>query len=143
MAEEGLRRSTRVRKQVKSYAAEQAEEEERGLSVQAPKRKRKQPVYHDDDDDEQGNDDDYANDVDGFVPVPTRKVKKKSKSLNEDDEARADGWTKKGVHLFVTDPKSISTDNSWHADAAERRIAASKRNVTKLARGEEEKRLRP
>ena len=94
MSEEGLRRSTRVRKQVKSYATEQAEEAEQTFSAPPQKRKKKQPIL---DNDECDHDAEYNGDAEASTSGPAKKAKrKKPKSSDQDGEARADGLTKKG-----------------------------------------------
>ena len=135
METDGVRRSTRVRKPVKTYAVEQAEENDLifANAPLEPKRKRKAPL-----------DDEHS---DSETSKPTKKAAKnmKSKTTQIDDDDAADGATtssKPTRAASLSKPKRASTNSSWHASAAERRIAVSKRNVRQLSPGEEETRLR-
>ena len=126
MAEEGLRRSTRVRKPVKSYAVEQAEESELALSAPPPKLKRK----HSEDDEN----------ADSETPKPAKTKMSKASKQTESDSA--DGNGVKAPKALSSKAKRTSTNSSWHADAAERRIAARNRNVKQLMPGDQETRLK-
>ena len=117
-----MRRSTRVRKAVKTYAEEQAVHAEEPASAPPPKRKRKKP---DNDEDEES------------VPEPTKKASKKKVKDNNDDAA-AVSETKKAYKA----PKPRVDAPSWHAEVSAKRIAANNRNVRRLAPGQAEKRLR-
>ena len=125
MATEGLRRSTRVRKQVKSYADEQAEYNAVVFDAAPPKRKRKAPV----------------DDHDSIeIAKPAKKPTKKSK---EEGDAKGEGASSiKAAKASSSKPKRTVTNKSWHESAAERRIAVNNRNVRKLAPGQQETRLR-
>ena len=136
MAVEGLRRSTRARKPVKSYAIEQAEEEVPSLA-QPPKRKRKKV-------DDEYEDEDHDDDLATTQPAKkaAKKTSKKPKVLSPEEEKaiKMSGkvWTPK-------EGSSKPSDKSWHANAAERRITANKRNIIKFSKlqpGQEEVRLR-
>ena len=130
MATEGLRRSTRIRKPVKSYAAEQAEEDEAPLKAAPTKRKRKAATDGDDDEDS----------VD--TAKPAKKAPKKAKSTKQNETDDAEERPKKAAKASSSKAKRTATNRSWHADAAERRIAVNNRNVTKLRPGQQEARLR-
>lgn len=134
--EEGLRRSTRARKQVKSYAAEQAENED-AEKKPVTKRKRKQTVEQID---AEERDEDYTSDDVVQESAPKKKSKKK-KSVEKDPDTREDGSIKKGPSLFFEGGNNASEGASWHASAAERQIAASRRNLKKLKPGQKETRL--
>lgn len=143
MAVESLRRSTRARKPVQSYAAEQAENEDDAVKTKtASKGKKKRTIKEVDVYD---GDDAYTNTIEVAASSPAKKPKKKTKKSAEydDDDVREDGSIKKGLSLFFAGHDVAPEGSSWHADAAERRIASSKRQISKLAQGQEETRLRP
>lgn len=136
MATQDVRRSTRVRKPVKSYAAEQAQqaEEAEELALSAPPSKRKKKG---------------ANKVDtdvGYSPAdasPEAKVAKTTKKPGrkakvskqiEDDPAPSQPSKKRKI--------AATTNTSWHASAAENRIIRTKQQIKTLAPGKEEKRMR-
>lgn len=143
MAVEGLRRSTRARKPVQSYAAEQAENEDENVKTkQAPKGKTKRSIKEVDVYD---GDETYTNTIEVAGSSPAKKPKKKTKKSaeHEDGDVHEDGSIKEGLSLFFADHDVAAQGSSWHADAAERRIASSKRQIKKLGAGQEETRLRP
>lgn len=132
MAEEGLRRSTRVRTAVQSYAVAQAEEADE-LVLRAPPLKRKKKNANIDDFDVQLTAPDVSSDAE-----VTKVVKKRTKKVTATKET-----------TFETVPsqpskkrKKTTTDTSWHAEAAENRIIRTKQQTKKLAPGKQEKRLR-
>ncbi len=154
MAVEGVRRSTRARKPVKSYAAEQAEVDE--LVVTAPPQKRKRTQVQDSEDDE-----DYSRAQEAeLIEQPKAKAAKKSKKSkkDDDDDEPITGWTKRGLSCFVVDPKTIvnkrkpkskdkdtnfeESTTAWHASAALRRAERVRSSVPKLGLGKKETRLR-
>lgn len=129
---EGPRRSTRSRKQVKTYAEEQAEQNDVATHTIPQKGKRKKPIDSDEE-------------TKVFKPEKsTKKASKKKKteeeSSDEQDENIGKTRVRKGVKRLVY--KVEAEPENWHADAAERRIAVAKRNVQKLYPGEEETRLK-
>ena len=101
------------------------------LKTQPNKRKRKSVV---------DNDDDFA---EMEATKPTKKAGKKSKLAEQDeDTTEKKTSTKKTPKASLSKPKRTTTDSSWHADAAERRIAANERKVQQVQPGQAEKRLR-
>lgn len=138
-AEEGLRRSTRAKEQVKSYAAQQAgSEDSAARSKPASKGKKKRAAKDANDNDVEV----YDADGDFVMTGKSKKKAKKSSEVKGGDETREDGSSKKGPSLFFEGAGPTPGDSHWHADGAERRIATSKRNVKKLAPGKQETRLR-
>ena len=150
METESLRRSTRVRKPVKHYAAEQAEEDEIVLSAPPPKRKKKATAEDDD-----------ANTFENSKPAKkaTKKTTTHDDVANRDEDSKPSknntNKTRVIKQVYATDegpvvaeasskpkPKRTATNSSWHADAAERRIAVRNRNVRQLAPGQTETRLK-
>jgi len=145
METEGLRRSGRIRKPVKTYAQEQAEDadaDELAFNAPPPKRqKRNTPI-------DLTDDLDHADPVTASVGAQKSKTitkrGKKAKVTEQDDDAdepapsQASKKRKKGT----AGVKATSADTSWHAAAAERRIAARQKRVRSLAPGQEEQRLR-
>lgn len=131
MATEGLRQSTRVRQPVKNYAEQalQNEEDELASNAPPPKRKRKKSV-----------DDVESNHGAAKAPKRAKKVAKAPEGSSPKASSAAGG--KKPAKATSSKPKRSTTNNSWHADAAERRIAVSKRNTEKLGPDEPETRLR-
>ena len=143
METDGLRRSGRIRKPVKTYAQEQAEgADELALIAPPPKRKKESAVTDITDD---ANDADFAGpsaEVD--VTKATKKRGKKSKTTKQDadeEETAASEPAKKRKRASTT-TKRAPADTSWHAVAAERKIAKAKSQIRKVLPGREEKRLR-
>ena len=128
---------------MKTYAEEQAKAIQQPLSTPAKKQKRKQPTKQVTEVDSSSEHDDYSESDDEPAPAPAKKAKRSSKNANAFDDIRGDGSMKKGLSLFFEESYAGSEGASWHASAAERRIAASGRKLSKLAEGETETRLRP
>lgn len=137
MAVAGLRRSTRARKPVKSYAEEQAEANH-DVADQPPSKKRKTASHPKQ---LEAKDSEYESEGEELT-VKSSGSKKSKASKKSAGDSPVTGWTKKGRSVFVVDPKTIPTDTSWHASAAERRIAVRQRDVRHLAPGEQETRLK-
>jgi hypothetical protein len=129
MATEGLRRSGRARKAVKTYAEEQAEDH---AATQTKRTKRK------------------ANSMN--VPdLDATKAAKKPKKVVKSATPPASPTTtqnKKTVRPKAKASKATASktrttsDRSWHEAAAEKRIAINNRAAKNLRPGEEEYRLR-
>lgn len=129
MATEGVRRSTRKRIQVKSYAEEQAEDSAVAIEAAPPKRKRKAPSNNDGDDE-----------IDTTGPIT--RASEKSKTSKEGNAALKEDSSRKSAKAASSKPKRTATNVSWHESAAVRRIAVNNRNIRQLVPGQQEKRLR-
>ena len=123
MATQEPRRSGRVRKQVKSYADEQAEDV---ATASSSKRKR----------------DTTQDEEEAPKKKPNKKTKQAQKSTDADEATTISEKVIKPAKASSSKPSRTATNSSWHGDAAERRIKANNRNVRKLAPGQEERRLR-
>ncbi|KAK5115004.1 hypothetical protein LTR85_010042 [Meristemomyces frigidus] len=132
MATEGLRRSTRVRKTVKSYAVEQAEETDE-LALKAPPPKRKKKNAATDDADVQITVPDMSSDVEVTKAIKNGSKKVKVSKTIVDEPASSQPSKKR---------KKVTANTNWHAEAAENRIIRTKQQTKKLAPGKEETRLR-
>jgi hypothetical protein len=123
MATQEPRRSGRVRKQVKSYANEQAEDV---ATASSSKRKRET--------------------TQGEEEAPKKKSNKKIKQAQKwsdaDETTTTSEKSTKSAKASSSKPRRAATNSSWHGDAAERRIKANNRNIRKLAPDQEERRLR-
>ncbi|KAK4549665.1 hypothetical protein LTR36_004966 [Oleoguttula mirabilis] len=136
MATDGLRRSTRVRRAVKSYAAEQAEEADE-LALKGPPTKRKKKIADADDADVQF----AAADASSEVEV-TKVIKKRGKKTKVSKEIVDEPVPSQPSKKRKKAASTAKRDNDWHASAAENRIIRTKQQTKKLAPGAEETRLR-
>ncbi|KAK5133978.1 hypothetical protein LTR08_007098 [Meristemomyces frigidus] len=144
MATEGLRRSTRVRTAVKSYADEQAEKDSE-LALNAPLKRKKKTADADESTSgapptkrkkKSGDEDEAYSAPDLALDVTTRKRGKKAKSTKAATDDLTEAKPRKK-------PKKAAADVSWHAAAAETRIARNIQRIEPLAPGEDKERLRP
>ena len=151
MATEGLRRSTRVSKPVRSYGDEQAEEEELALSKppsEAKPKGKRQPqvqVKRESSEAEDAADEDFEL----SEPSPKRKRKGEEVPQSQKDarttrilENAAKHAEQYDQHVKTKQKAKTGTGKDWHADAADTRIAAKKRKIEKLRPGQQETRLR-
>lgn len=142
MATEGVRRSGRTRKQVKTYAEEQAEENDIAAAAAPPAKRRKKVIKEEADFSEHAE----ANDDAFLAPAPKRAKKATQAVIDPSADNYNDFLVGKTSTASTSLPKSKlrlpKDDGNWHADTAEQRIARTKSKVRALMPGQEETRLR-
>lgn len=130
-----------MRRPIKTYAEEQAEkEDELAISAPPPKRKKgahKEGVGEKAADAIQNSD---ASEVEVAKPARKRGTKAMTgkPAADEPTSSQSPKKLKKGTAAV----RKKTTDTSWHADAAERRVVRTKQQTRTLAPGQEETRLR-
>ena len=129
-----------MRKAVKTYAQEQAEEADKAAFVAPPSKRKKTKATVDPTDDDR--DPDFADAVpDDTATKPAKKQRgKKTKAVTQDEDEDAEAGPSKPSKKRKR--KGTPPDTSWHAEVAERRVAKAKSKIRQLAPGQEEKRLR-
>lgn len=162
MADRGTRRSTRTRKAVKTYAEEQAKQEQ--ASVRAPRagrKKRPLPEISGDEDTDEAelrivvddeSDPEIGEKSDTPSPPP---VKKRAKNAKKNDGKQLYGAPPEGTMIpwlegrqrrqpkvYPVPKRSIAKKSAWLEDAATTHISRQMAAIPMLAPGEQEKRLR-
>nr|POE75766.1 e3 ubiquitin-protein ligase zswim2 [Quercus suber] len=136
MASGGRRRSERIRHPVKTYAEEQAAENELASSLPAAKRQKRRPL---------GDSNIEATFANSFATRSLENLQiTKPQNANGAKGALGEIESLKPIQLEQERQVRLANDsNDWHASAAESRIAREQGRIRRVEDGASEKRLRP